>query len=302
MTAVADAPIDAPAAFLAARRRPIVTERGVYNMSADDYHADPVPDGSLSASGTGKLLPPSCPALFDYERRVGRKPTAAMEFGTIAHKMVLGVGPEIDPIDAPDRRKKVVQQRQTEARAEGMIPMLQWEYEQVLAMAKALRQHPDAAALLDPDSGTAEQSLFWQHGPTGVWRRCRPDWLQHSHDGRMIIPDYKTCLSAADDALSRSMFNYGYHRQGPWYEDGVVALDLAEEAAMVFIFQEKNPPYLVRVLPLDAVARQMGREQNAQAIEIFAECQASDIWPGYPSYDPPLCLPVWVENNFLMER
>ena len=59
---------------------------------------------------------------------------------------------------------------------------------------------------------------------------------------------------------------------------------------------------LLPLLPLDAVARQMGREQNAQAIEIFAECQSSGIWPGYPSYDPPLCLPVWVENNFLMER
>ena len=42
---------------------------GVYDgMDEDAYHADPVPGGSLSASGAKLLLPPSCPALYHYRR------------------------------------------------------------------------------------------------------------------------------------------------------------------------------------------------------------------------------------------
>jgi hypothetical protein len=46
----------------------LITEPGVYDIAEDHYHADPVPGGSLSNSGAKKLLPPSCPAKFAYER------------------------------------------------------------------------------------------------------------------------------------------------------------------------------------------------------------------------------------------
>ena len=49
----------------------VVDEPGVYDgLDEAAYHADPVPGGSLSASGAKLLLPPSCPALYaDRERR-----------------------------------------------------------------------------------------------------------------------------------------------------------------------------------------------------------------------------------------
>ena len=34
----------------------IITKPGIYEMPEDDYHADPVPDWSLSASGAKLLL------------------------------------------------------------------------------------------------------------------------------------------------------------------------------------------------------------------------------------------------------
>ncbi len=34
-----------------------ITAPGVYVIPADDYHADPVPGGSISASGARRILP-----------------------------------------------------------------------------------------------------------------------------------------------------------------------------------------------------------------------------------------------------
>ena len=53
---------------------------GVYEMDEATYHQDPVPGGSLSASGAKLLLPPSCPALYAW-RRDHPKVSAEFDFG-----------------------------------------------------------------------------------------------------------------------------------------------------------------------------------------------------------------------------
>jgi hypothetical protein len=75
----------------------VITQPGVYDLPADVYHADPVPaelGGSLSSSGAKLLLPPSCPAIYQWART---HPTYsdAFDFGHAAHKKVLGAGAEI---------------------------------------------------------------------------------------------------------------------------------------------------------------------------------------------------------------
>jgi hypothetical protein len=94
-------------------------------------------------------------------------------------------------------------------------------------MAAALREHPVARALFDPDRGRPEQTLIWRDKRTGVMRRARLDWLPDPGAGRLIIPDYKTCASAEPAALARAVAAYGYHQQDDWYRAGARALDLA---------------------------------------------------------------------------
>lgn len=292
--------VDAPAKFLADYRGPRIVKPGVYTMSLDDYHRDPVPGGSLSSTGARRILPPGCPARFDYDRRHGRLATKAMELGTAAHALVLGTGPELEVIDAPDRRTKAVKAHVETARADGLLPLLEYEYQQVLAMAEAIKAHPGAGALFDPDHGTPERSLFWRSG--GIWRRARPDWMHDAPSGRLIVTDYKTCASADLDKLSRAMFDLGYHQQAAWYLDGVRALGLGADPAFVFVFQEKTPPYLVRFVEPDVIALKIGRDLNEQAAQLYRECSKSGSWPGYSSDVDPLTLPAWVENTYHWER
>ncbi|WP_416906210.1 PD-(D/E)XK nuclease-like domain-containing protein [Micromonospora echinospora] len=221
-----------------------ITEPGVYAGITDTaYHLDPVPGGSLSSSGARRLLPPSCPALFRHWRDNPQPPKREFDLGHAAHTLVLGAGPQIVEIEHDSWRTNAAKDAAAEARDAGKVPLLTKDFEVVQAMAAALRDHPTAAALLRPEGGRPELSAFWIDPETRIWCRLRTDWLDVSRPGRLIVPDYKTCASAAPDDLQRAIWDHGYHQQADWYLGGLRALGLAaEDSQFVFIFQEKRPP------------------------------------------------------------
>jgi hypothetical protein len=279
----------------------VITIPGVYDIPNDEYHRDPVPGGSLSSTGARKLLPPSCPALFRYEQDNPPAPRQTFDFGTAAHKEVLGVGSELVVVDADDWRTKKAREQRDEAHARGAVPLKRTEYDQVLAMAGALRAHPIANALLNPARGRAEQALFWRDEPTGVWRRALVDWLAAIGTRRPIIADYKSTVRADPDSIQRTVHAYGYHCQAGWYLDGALALGYPDDTAFVFICQEKTPPYLVTVVELDGVALKVARARNRQAIEIYRDCTTTGHWPGYSDDIALIPLPAWAERRELEE-
>lgn len=270
-----------------------ITLPGVYDIPADVYHADPIEGGSLSASGVKKLLSPSCPALYKYERDNPPPPRRLFELGHAAHKEVLGSGPDLVLVDRDRWDTKEVKAQLAEIRAAGGVPLKRAEWDMVRAMAAALRAHPIAGPLLDPASGRAEQSLFWRD--SGIWRRARVDWLRDARPGRLIVPDYKTCDSAAPDDLPKAIHNLGYHRAAAWYRAAVRALGLDEDPAFVLVFQEKTPPYLVTVAEPDRDALARGEAENRAAIEIYRECMETGVWPGYADDVVTVGLPPWVK-------
>ncbi|GAA5048332.1 hypothetical protein HNP84_000201 [Thermocatellispora tengchongensis] len=273
----------------------VIASPGIYDLAEDEYHADPVPGGSLSSSGTRRLLA-TCPAVYRWEREHGALPRRAWDLGTAAHKLVLGVGPTLAVIDAPDYRTKAAQQERDAARAAGAVPLLTKEHDQVQAMAAALRTHPIAGPLLTPGNGDAEQTLIWYDHPTGVWCRARLDWLRRPQTGRPIIADYKTTTDASEEAIARAVASYGYHCQHDWYTTGAAALGL--DAGMVFVFQEKQPPYVVTVVELDHDAIRAGRRRNRRAIEIYARCAETGHWPAYAEdHIPLITLPAWATRE-----
>jgi hypothetical protein len=279
-----------------------ITQPGVYDIPADAYHADPVPGGSLSSSGVRLLLPPSCPALYRWQQDHPAEPRREFDFGHAAHQLVLGVGPEIDVVPAQNWRTKAARERRDAAYAEGRVPLLENEYGRVVDMAKALRAHPLASALLTPGRGEPEQSLFWQDEQTGVWCRARLDWLPHPSAGRLIVPDYKTAISANPRTLRKAFYDHGYHLQADWYLNAVAALGLAEadRTAFAFIVQEKTPPYPVTVAQPDIAAMVSAYEDNRRALEVYAKCVRDDRWPSYieDDGDPVLIpLPPWAGRH-----
>ncbi|MFD0347285.1 PD-(D/E)XK nuclease-like domain-containing protein [Kitasatospora aburaviensis] len=235
--------------------------------------------------------------MFQYERVHGQAPRRTFDFGTAAHMQVLGAGPELLVIEADSYRTKAAQEDRDGARAEGLVPLLRAEFEQVQAMAEAIRQHPVASRLFAPGSGLPEQSLFWVDQATGVWRRCRPDWLPYPTGGRLIVPDYKTTVSADPRSIEKSVYDYGYYQQDPWYVDGIRSVLGVEDVVMVFVFQEKTAPYLINVVQLDPAAIRAGRRRNREAIALYANCNRTGQWPGYSDRVEIVSLPAWAEKQ-----
>jgi hypothetical protein len=276
-----------------------VTGPGVYDIPEDVYHADPVPGGSLSSTGARLLIEPAGPAKFDWARRHNKLPTEAMEFGTAAHHQILGTGAEVVPIEAENYQTKKAQQARDEARERGAVPMLPHQLDALGAMAKVLREHPLASALLT-GWGRPEQSAFWRDKETGVICRSRYDVFPTGKTvlGRVLVPDYKTAKDAGPEAFAKAVNERGYHQQAPFYLDGLRALGLADEdAAFAFVVQEKTPPYLVAVYQLDAAALMIGAYRNRKALRTYAECTASGRWPGYSEDIETVSLPAWVEKR-----
>ncbi|WP_333743552.1 PD-(D/E)XK nuclease-like domain-containing protein [Streptomyces ardesiacus] len=266
------------------------------DLSNEDYHADKT---SLSSSGARKLLPPSTPLHFRYEQDNPQPPSKTFDYGNAAHKMVLGNGPELVVIEHDTWNTKDAKAEVAEVRTRGAIPLKQHEMDMVNAMAAAIRQHPLAAALLDPAYGAPEQSGFWIDGPTGIRRRVRFDWLPSIVSGRLIIPDYKTTTDASNEAMQKDIDKYGYNQQADWYEEGARALGLGgTDAELLLIAQEKKPPFAVNVIGIEFGSRVIAGAKNRRAIEIFAECTESGYWPGYADREPNyLALPGYAENR-----
>lgn len=271
----------------------LVTDPGVYpSIPEQNYHADPTPAGSLSVSGAKKLLPPSCPARFKWERDNGQKPKDVFDFGSAAHALVLGVGRDLVEVNADDWRTNAAKETRDEARARGAAPLLSKDMRVVEDMAKALHAHPIASALLSR-SGVPEASLFWQDPFTDTTLRCRFDFLPDASEGRMLASDYKTAASANPEKFGKAAADYCYDMQAAWYLDGILALELHDDPAFLFIVQEKDAPYLVSVVELDSEALIRGRNRNRQAIDLYAECVATDTWPGYCDDVALVSLPRW---------
>ena len=273
-----------------------IDRAGVYEISADVYHRDPVQGGSLTSSGARRLLDMP-PARWRVEQASPPAPTPAMILGTAVHSLVLGAGPEVVAVDADDWRGKAAREARAEAEAAGHVPLLREDYARAEAMAEAVLSHPVAGALFDPARGRPEQTLVWQDEELKVWRRAMVDHLPHVDGRRPILVDLKTTTDAGPPALGRTVAQYGYHQQAAWYLDGYRALHPGSDPAFLFTFVEKEPPHLVSVIELDQHALIVGAELNRRALQIYAECKATGTWPGHSPEIELVGLPAWAARQ-----
>lgn len=269
-----------------------ITEPGIYpDLPAKDYHRQ---HDWLSWSMSKHLLPPSTPAHFKAALgRAGQEePNRTFDLGKVVHALVLGDGDEFEivqaltvkkePYDAKDYKSVSAQTHRDLIYAEGKVPILRTELDDAEAMAKSVREHSTANALLT--NGTPEVSLFWIDDETGVKLRARLDWMPEQVKGRrMIVPDVKTAATAAPSDFAKAVANFAYYGQHLHYLDGIRALGIDHDPAFVFVAIEKTDPYLVSVI--EALTNK-GDQGLARALvdhtrRLYAECTATDKWPGY---------------------
>lgn len=261
---------------------------GLHRLSAEEYHADPCPYPSLSASIARELLHRSPMHAWAAHPRLNptwcrRQASDEMDEGTLVHWMLFGGGKRPVIVEADDWRTKAAQQLRASAREQGRVAVLGRRYRELRRAAVAIRRELRATVDLPEgiEQGVPEAVLCWQEGD--LWCRCMVDWLP---TGVAVLPplvDLKTTRKAATaEQFARSAVDLGMDIQAAWYRRGYRAVFGREPGPMVFIAAEIEPPYGVSRLALGAELEELGEQKVEAALEIWRTCMNRQDWPGYP--------------------
>lgn len=239
-----------------------------------------------SSSGLKTML--RSPAHYwEWKNNPVDRRTQAMNFGSAAHAVMVEHNSDlIAVLPECDKRTKAGKELFAAFTAENTdkIIITQEEYETIMAMRQSILCHRWARTMLE--KGLPEQSHFWNDAETGLPCKCRFDRIYET-----LIVDYKTTQDASPHGFQKAAMNFGYHLQAAHYTDSIPG------AQFVFIAQEKEAPYAVACYQADGEFLAYGRSERARLMSQIAECQKTNIWPGYPDEIQPLYLPGWVRKD-----
>jgi hypothetical protein len=265
----------------------MIGKAGVYEISKEEYLADPCPAPALSKSLIPLLIDVPIRAWWNHPKLNPQpkeeKDESKFDQGNAAHDLLLEGGKKIMVVEGYDNWKKsAAQEARDAARTIGMIPLLTKQYEVVVEMVAAANQQISQVEELEITDmvaeGDMELSYIWQ-AVNGIWCKARPDWIRKD---RNLICDYKTTgTSANPDDFSGHMNKTDYPIQSVWYRKGVEVVE-GVKPDFVFIAQENEPPYLCSFHGIDVMSEDMAREKIHWAVNKWHECLSTGKWPGYP--------------------
>lgn len=176
---------------------------------------------------------------------------------------------------------------------------------QLINMRDAVFAHPRANKLLTKVKTTAEVSAYWHDPETGALCRVRLDcWRE---DGYIV--DLKTTADASIEGFAKSVANFRYHVQAPFYMTGITeaaeqsGVEIAPIKGFVFLAVEKDACVVngeskgVGVYVLDKEAIYEGTMQYRKDLNTYVQCSNSGKWPGYSDKVETLTLPKWAVKS-----
>jgi hypothetical protein len=162
-----------------------------------------------------------------------------------------------------------------------------------IEMRDAVWRNPIFASILGGER-YIEVSAVWQDPETGLLCKGRIDCLT-THGRWTVVADLKSTKDASPQRFARDVFQYGWHRQGAFYLDGLDILDPRDRLWLLLAI-EKQPPYCGAVYELGYDDLEQGRQEYRKALAAWAEAEESAVWPGYPADIQSLSLPPWARR------
>jgi hypothetical protein len=282
-----------------------VSAPGAFDIREDSYHADPCPEPSLSGSLIKILARRSPRHAWAAHPRLNAEfqPEEKDKFdlGDAFHKLILGKGRELYPIDATDFRTKDAKDTRDRGRAEGFTPLLKSQFDRAQSMAQAAKaQVPLWEELaLAMQAGIPERTYVWQEetrfGP--IWCRCMVDWTAHHGN---LHPDWKSTDVGAgpDEWGAKTCWNLDAHIQAAWNARALRKAGVAH-AEMFFAVTECKFPHALACMKPTPVAIGMAERDIERAIVMWAWCLKNNRWPGYRNELAWIDPPAWMERTFL---
>ena len=231
--------------------------------------------------------PLHCWAKYVDPNRQDEEPTAAMQFGTLVHTLVLApetFGDEFVRADALNRRTQEGKAQYAALRESSQRIISDKEYRAALEIVKAIKKHPVAGILFK--IGEPEKILTVRREPHLLPLKGRLDWLSP----QPAIVELKTASDASKAGFLRAVYRHGYHLSAAYYRmlvsrtTGMPETDIPH----TFVVVEPKPPYAVAVYPSSERLLAEGRALWERDLARFDECWIANDWPSYPveSLDP----------------
>lgn len=262
-----------------------------FDVPADRYHADPCEVPSLSAS-IAKVMIEHCPARarMEHPRLAAQpereRPSRDMEIGSVAHRLILGRGAPIAPIDAEDYKTNDAKSARESAYAARFLPILMSDYEVAQNLADAFREQLAVTPGCEGWALGQSEVVGIARDPTsGALMRSMFDRLE-LHDDHAVIWDIKTTgQSAAPWSVARTIANMSYDVPVGFYTRVVELLRPDLEGRVIFrwVFIENDAPHAMTVADADATAVEIGRRKTARACREWSRCLKTGHWPRYPA-------------------
>jgi len=276
-----------------------IDKPGIYTMKAEEYHADPCPKPSLSASIAKELLAQSARHAWWAHPKLNpafeREDEGKFDVGTAVHAYLLEGESNFAIVAADNWQTNKAKDARAAARLAGQTPLLTEQWERVQEMATAAREQ--LAVHADPPrplaTGKPEQTIVWREGE--IWCRARLDWL---HEDRKTIDDYKsTGASANPTAWSRLLLNMDFDVQAAFYLRGLKAV-AGVDAIFRFVVQETYKPYALSVIGMTPELLELAERKVRHALAAWSHCLEGNVWPGYPTATCWAELPGWAETQW----
>jgi hypothetical protein len=266
---------------------------GIHTLSYEQYRAAE----GVSRSDLEDLIPDEGTPLKFYRKHIAccdrEEETDAMRLGSLTHRFILE--PEtikgafhIKP-EGMNFATKEGKAWRAEHSDRPIIPLD--EACRIQAMREAVWSHKGSRKFLE--GAQTERCLFAQDGK-GTLRKARLDLIPASGNA---LADLKTCQSASEFQMSKSMDKLGYNRQAA-FTLGLCKLLQMEFHHWFLICVESSAPFDVVVYPVDPAAIQVGRNEIEGAIQTYRNCLETGNWPGRCSgIAEPLTLPAWRQRE-----
>lgn len=263
-------------------------------MSNADYRK------SCGVSSTDLKKIAKSPAHYKHWKENPTEDTPALLFGRACHKYMLEKEEFFDEFavaPAIDRRTK-------EGKAEwslfldtndGKDIITQADFVKIQEMHKVLYETPFVAMLL---SGEKELSFFHKDEKTGLIIKARPDCLKVVGDTHVYV-EYKTSDDADSDNFMRQAIDLKYDLQASFYRN-ILQKTTGKEYQVLFVVQEKKPPYVVNILEANPYFLASGDDMWRTWLDVYAECSKTNNWYGYivDNQINVLGIPNWLMKNY----
>lgn len=243
-----------------------------------------------SASGLRDFI--VSPLLYRWRRDHPKPQTDAMVTGRATHTAILEphrFSSDYVLWDGNARRGKDWDAFRLQHEPFGRTILTENQRDTAVAVAKAVRSHPIAGAIL-AEAGRAELSITWTHARTGTPMKARIDWLCSA------LVDLKTSRDVEPRLFSGQVARLGYHVQMAIYRAAL--LQLGVDVPTKLVTAQNIEPYDVAVYSIPEDVILVGEQAYEQALDRLALCRSRGEWPGIAHDEElELHLPTWAIDD-----